>query len=325
MHVLTVGGAGYIGSVLSAHLLVAGHQVTVLDDLSTGHRQAVPAGAGWVEGDLRGAALDDALTREPVDLVIHLAARSLVPESMRDPGLYFGVNVGGIVDLLEGMRRHGPMRILFSSSAAVYGHPATVPIGEDAPCAPVSPYGESKWMVERILDWYGRVHGLCWTALRYFNAAGAAYDRGEDHEPETHLIPLAIEVARGRRGELAIFGADYPTVDGTCVRDYIHVLDLAEAHRLAAEQLMTGKGRIYNLGTGRGDSVQQVVESARRVTGNPLATRVAPRREGDPAVLVAAADRAGAVLGWQPTASSLDTIISTAWEWHRAHPEGYAS
>jgi UDP-glucose 4-epimerase len=259
-----------------------------------------------------------------VELVIHLAALSLVPESMRDPGRYFTSNVGGVVTLLERMRHYGVTRLLFSSSAAVYGHPQRVPIDEDAVCAPVNPYGESKWMIERILYWYGEVHDLTWTALRYFNGAGAAYGMGEDHRPETHLIPLALDVAQGRREDLVVYGSDYPTPDGTCVRDYVHVRDLAEAHLLAVEELAGGRGGVYNLGGGEGHSVRQVIEAVARITGSPVAERPGPRRPGDPPVLVASADRARRVLGWRPGAN-LEQIISSAWEWRQRHPNGYAA
>jgi UDP-glucose 4-epimerase len=282
----------------------------------------VAHGSNWVEGDLRGPDLDRLLGESDIDLVVHLAARSLVPESMREPGVYFDANVGGVVDLLESMRRHGVQRILFSSSASVYGLPRRVPITEDAPCAPISPYGESKHMVERILHWYGEVHGFAWAALRYFNAAGAAYGLGEDHSPETHLIPIALAVALGRRDELVVYGDDYDTDDGTCIRDYVHVLDLARAHRLAAEGLGAGVGGIYNLGGGRGYSVREVIDMARRVSGAPLAERAGARRAGDPAVLVAAIERARSELAWQPE-HDLEAMVTSAWEWHREHAAGY--
>ncbi len=324
MRILAIGGAGYIGSVVVEHLLSAGHEVVVLDDFSTGHRAAVAADATLCVGDMCGPALDRALTSHAIDVVIHLAARSQVAESMARPGLYFDANVGGAVRLLEAMRRHGPMRLVFSSTAAVYGHPNTRRIREDTPCAPVNPYGESKWMVERVLRWFGEIHDLRWVALRYFNAAGATEEHGEDHRPESHLIPIALQVAAGQREELTVFGDDYPTEDRTCVRDYIHVLDLAEAHRLAAERLLArGAGEVFNLGGGRGRSVIEVVEAVRRVTGVELVTRVSERRPGDPAELVADWGRARAELAWEPRQSELETIVSAAWDWRRRHPGGY--
>jgi UDP-glucose 4-epimerase len=300
----------------------------VLDDFSTGHEAAVPVGARLVRACLSSqsvAPLEQLLAGDTVDVVVHLAARSLVPESMRDPGLYFERNVGGALALLEALRRHGSPHLIFSSSAAVYGRPAEVPIPETAPTSPINPYGESKLMIERMLHWYGEIHGLSWMALRYFNAAGALGDRGEDHHPETHLIPALLEVALERQPDFTVFGDDYPTPDGTCIRDYIHVADLAVAHRLAAECLLGGRtpSGVYNLGIGSGFSVRQVLETARRVTGASIPTRIGPRRAGDPPVLVACADRARETLGWVPRHADLEAMVASAWAFKRAHPDGY--
>ncbi len=323
MKILAVGGAGYVGSAVAHHLLRTGHKVVVLDDLSTGHRAAVPAGAIWVAGDLRDPLVADVLDNERPDCVMHFAARSLVGESMDDPLSYFDANVGGATALLRAIvpRR---LPIIFSSTAAVYGHPETVPIAEDQPLAPVNPYGATKVVVEQLLDWCGELHGLRWMALRYFNAAGALGTCGEDHNPETHLIPIALQVVLGQRPELLIFGDDYPTADGTCIRDYIHVEDLAHAHRLAAESLAAGgEGGVLNVGGGQGRSVREVIDTVRRVTGHPVPARIAPRRAGDPPVLVASTGRAAARLGWRPV-HDLAGIVESAWAWRQRFPRGYA-
>jgi len=324
MAVLVSGGAGYIGSVCVERLLAAGEDVVVLDDLSRGHREALAPGARFVEGDLRRSAdLDRAFAAAAVDCVMHFAAHSQVPESMADPGKYFGDNVGGGVALLEAMRRHGARDFLFSSTAAVYGSPRTIPIREDDPTEPTNPYGESKLMLETVLRWYGVRHGFRHVALRYFNAAGATETHGEDHEPETHLIPIVLDAAAGKREAVEVYGEDYETPDGTCVRDYIHVGDLAEAHRLALGVLRAGRTGVYNLGNGEGFSVRQVIETARKVTGREIRARVGPRRLGDPPVLVASSERARAELGWRPEHASLEAIVASAWRWRLEHPHGY--
>ena len=316
-----------MGSHTALALMDAGYQVVVLDDLSTGHREAV-AGAEVVVADVADrAGLARALEEAGrLDALIHFAARTRVDESMRDPGLYFRVNVGGTLNLLEAALAAGIRHFVFSSSAAVYGEPERVPIHETHRLAPTSPYGQSKLVVESLLPWYEQAHGLKWVSLRYFNAAGAdpLGRSGEDHHPETHLIPSILLCALGRRGPVAIFGTDWPTPDGTCIRDFVHVCDLAEAHRLALEYLARGGGSAaFNLGSGRGFSVRQVIELCRRVTGVDIPVQHAPRRPGDPAALVAACDRARAELGWQARYPSLESMVETAWAWHRAHPYGF--
>lgn len=322
MRVLVTGGAGYIGSTTAAALLARDHEVVVLDDLSTGHRAALPAGAQFVEGALEDAAL---LRRalDGVVAVVHFAARSLVGESVREPRAYFRANVGGTLALLEGMAAAGVSRLVFSSTAAVYGDPGVEIIDEGCAIAPVNPYGHSKAMVERVLAEEARAAGLSTVALRYFNAAGADGPRGEDHEPETHLLPRLCAHLLGRLEDFEVYGDDYPTPDGTAIRDYIHVLDLADAHALALERLGEPGFDALNLGTGRGASVREVVEVASRVSGRPLELRPGPRREGDPVRLVASRERASRRLGWEPGRSSLERILGDAWAWHQAHPEGY--
>jgi UDP-glucose 4-epimerase len=324
VRVLVTGGAGYIGSVTAARLLQQGHQVVVLDDLSRGHRQAVPRGARFVQGDVTDRqAVGRLLREEPIDCIMHFAARSLVGESMEDPVGYFGANLRGLLALLEAAQEAGVRHFVLSSTAAVYGEPREVPIPEEAPVAPTNPYGHSKAMCEEILRWQARLGRIRFVSLRYFNAAGATEDLGEDHDPETHLIPIALQVALGKRRELVIFGDSYPTPDGTCVRDYIHVEDLADAHILALGVLGEREETILNLGNGQGFSVREVVETARRVTGHPIPARVGPPRPGDPPVLVASSRRAREVLGWEPRKPSLESIVASAWEWMRRHPEGY--
>jgi len=327
MHVLVTGGAGYVGSHCVAALLQRGHAVTVFDDLSRGHREAVPAGAELVVGDVRdGEALAWLFAGRRFGAAMHFAARSLVGESMRDPHAYLHGNVVGAMNLVQALLKAGVPRLVFSSSAAVYGTPARLPVDEDAPAAPENPYGESKHMVERLLHWADRCHGLRSARLRYFNAAGAHPDGrlGEDHEPETHLIPLALDAAAGRRPALEIHGDDYPTPDGTCVRDFVHVCDLADAHLLALDALGEGS-RTYNLGSGRGCSVREVLASVERVTGRPVPARAGPRRPGDPPVLVASSELIRRELGWRPRFPHIDDIVRTAWEWRRLRPRGYAS
>ncbi len=322
--VLVSGGAGYIGSVTAELLLAEGHEVAVADNLSRGHRDAVPEGAYFHEGDVRDLEAMEGLLRDRgIECVMHFCASSLVGESMRNPGEYFGNNVIGVIRLLQAMEKTGVDRFIFSSTAATYGEPEEVPITEDAPVRPTNPYGESKATAERILAWYEAIHGLRFAALRYFNAAGASRDHGEDHEPETHLIPLALEAAAGERDRLDIFGQDYPTPDGTCIRDYIHVLDLALAHILALDKLGEVEERVFNLGNGEGYSVREVIQSVERVTGRKVPTRDAPRRPGDPARLVASSERARRVLGWKPQHAALDQIVGDAWAWKQRFPRGY--
>ncbi|MFH1144170.1 MAG: UDP-glucose 4-epimerase GalE [Candidatus Eisenbacteria bacterium] len=325
MRVLVTGGAGYIGSVTAEMLLAAGHGVVVLDDLSRGHREAVPDGARLVVGDVRDAEEVTRLLRaEAVDCVMHFSASSQVGESMVDPGGYFANNVIGIIRLLQAMRAAEVSRIIFSSTAAVYGEPERVPISEADTVAPTNPYGESKATAERILSWFRRLHGFRYATFRYFNAAGASGEHGEDHAPETHLIPLALQAAAGELATLSVFGRDYETPDGTCIRDYIHVCDLAEAHILALSRLDALQETTFNLGNGEGYSVLEVIRSAERVTGRAIALRDAPRRAGDPARLVAAAQRARRLLGWQPRRGDLDQIVGDAWRWKQRFPKGYA-
>ena len=322
--ILVVGGAGYIGSHMVKELLQAGYPVVVLDNLSRGHRELVPGGE-FVQGDLGDAAvLDRVFSKHRIGAVMHFAAYSLVGESVEKPLDYYRNNVSCTVELLAAMQRHGVPRFIFSSTAAVYGEPAKVPITEDMPCQPTNPYGASKLTVERLLAECDRAWGLRYVSLRYFNAAGAdaSGELGERHDPESHLIPLVLQVATGERKQIGIFGTDYPTPDGTCVRDYIHVSDLAAAHLLALKRLTDGgASAIYNLGNSRGHSVREVIETARRVTGHPIPETVAARRSGDPAVLVADSSRIRRELGWQPRYEDLSAIVETAWKWHRQEAE----
>jgi UDP-glucose 4-epimerase len=328
--VLVTGGAGYVGSVSAAAFIQAGHDVIVLDDLTTGHRPAVPSGARFVEGTyVDGPALARTLEAERIEAILHCAARSLVGESIVDPGRYFRENVAGGVALLDAARTAGVERIVFSSTAAVYGAPESTPIPEDAPVRPINPYGESKRAFESAMAWYARAYGLRSVALRYFNVAGATSALGEDHEPETHLVPNLLRAADGV-AEATVFGDDYPTPDGTCIRDYIHVQDLAEAHLLAIEATAPGDPRtaeplVCNLGNGGGFSVRDVIAAAERATGRSIRYRIGPRRTGDPPVLVAQADRAAAILGWTPARPSLEAMVESAWAWRRAHPGGYGA
>jgi UDP-glucose 4-epimerase len=329
MKVLVTGGAGYVGSVSVEAILAAGHDVVVLDDLSTGHHAAIPDGARLEVGTYAdGPALARLLERERVDAILHCAARSLVGESGVDPAKYYRDNVAGGVALLESARSAGVGRLVFSSSAAVYGVPETTPIPEDTPPRPINTYGETKRTFEAAMAAYGAAYGLRSVSLRYFNVAGATDRLGEDHEPETHLIPNVLRAAAGTGDALTLFGDDYPTPDGTCVRDYIDVADLADAHLRALEATDPGDARtdeplVCNLGSGGGFSVRQVIEAAERVIGMPVPHTIGPRRAGDPAVLVAAIERAGAVLGWRPQRSSLEAMIGSAWEWRRRNPAGY--
>ena len=322
MHVLVTGGAGYIGSVIAARLLARGHAVTVYDDLSRGHRAAVPAGASFVEGDIRDAArVRDALQDAECDAIVHMAALAEVGESVEQPARYHDVNVNGTAAVVAAARAAAVGRLVFSSTAAVYGEPRRVPIDEDDELAPTNPYGASKLAGERLLEQARDAGDLAFTALRYFNACGADGPRGEDHDPESHLIPLALSAVRDGAA-LRVFGADYPTPDGTCVRDYVHVADLSDAHVLALEALPAVQGA-FNLGTGRGDSVKRVLDTVSGITGLELRRETAGRRAGDPPALVASGRRAAAGLGWRPR-RSLEDAVCDAWAWMQAHPEGYA-
>jgi UDP-glucose 4-epimerase len=318
VQVLVTGGAGYIGATTAAALLAAGHEVTVIDDLSTGHRDAVPSDARFEVADVtEPAQLEPIVAAGRFDACVHFAALIEAGESMRVPERFFAVNTAGSARLLEVLLRHGVGRFVLSSTAAVYGEPERTPIQETDRLEPTNAYGESKLLVERMLAWHHRIHGLRTASLRYFNAAGATPERGERHDPETHLIPLVLQVALGRRDRIAIFGTDYPTPDGTAVRDYVHVVDLADAHVRALEGLDDHGTLTCNLGNGTGFSVREVVEAARRITDHPIPADEAPRRTGDPAVLVASADRARTLLGWQPAHPELDRIVSDAWEFAR--------
>ncbi|MEJ3656329.1 UDP-glucose 4-epimerase GalE [Actinomycetes bacterium KLBMP 9759] len=317
MKLLVTGGAGYVGSVCTAHLLAAGHSVTVLDDLSTGHADAVPEGADFVKGDLAEAS--DELLADGFDGVLHFAARSLVGESVARPELYWTGNVVATLRLLEAIRRHRTPRLVFSSTAATYGQPEQVPIHEDAPTLPTNPYGASKLAIDHMISSYAAAHGLAAVSLRYFNVAGAHGRFGERHAVETHLIPLVLQVAAGKREAVQIYGDDWPTPDGTCVRDYIHVDDLAAAHLLALAKATAGSHAVYNLGSGAGFSVREVIEACRAVTAHPIPAVVAPRRDGDPAVLIASSDAAVADLGWRPERTDITTIVGDAWRFTQEH------
>jgi len=323
MNILVTGGAGYIGSVVVEQLIAAGESVVVFDNLSQGHRGAVHPSAVFVEGDLANrAAIDAALSQHRPDAVMHFASRTLVGESMQKPFLYLGDNVMTGLNLLQSIVEHGVKRMILSSTANLFDQPERMPIDESERIVPGSPYGESKFILERMLHWVDRIYGARFACLRYFNAAGATSVRGEDHDPELHLIPLVLQVALGKREKVSIFGDDYPTRDGTCVRDYIHVIDLAQAHILALGALDRGS-RFYNLGNGEGFTVKEVIDSARQITGRAIRADVGPRRAGDPAVLVAASDKIRKELGWVPRFPHVREIIESAWRWHRANPDGY--
>ncbi|HET9183678.1 MAG TPA: UDP-glucose 4-epimerase GalE [Candidatus Angelobacter sp.] len=322
MKVLVTGGAGYIGSIVAEQLVAGGHPVVVYDDLSHGYRQAVPEAAEFVQASVGDSkALDQALSG--VDAVMHFAGLIEAGESMKRPEAFFRANTANTLTLLEAMLAHKVKAMVFSSTAAVYGDPERVPIVEESPLRPTNTYGESKLMVEQMLAWFHRIHGLRYCALRYFNAAGATSERGEAHQPESHLIPLVLQTAMGKRERITIFGNDYPTPDGTCVRDYIHVSDLANAHLLALNALKENTRLIYNVGTGTGASVREVVEAAREVTGREIPAKVERRRAGDPAILVASSEKIRRELGWKPRYTDIRDIIKSAWEWHLGHPEGY--
>ncbi|MGH9870873.1 MAG: UDP-glucose 4-epimerase GalE [Pyrinomonadaceae bacterium] len=326
MRVLVTGGAGYIGSVVTEELVNDGHQVVVYDNLCKGHREAVVAGAAFVQADLADAeTLRDTLSGNQIEAVVHMAADSLVGESCEDPARYYRNNVVNGLTLLDAMRETSVSRIVFSSTAATYGQPGKQPIEETAPNFPTNPYGQSKLAFEQAMRWYADGYGLRFASLRYFNAAGASENCGEDHAHETHIIPIALQVAAGRREFVEVYGDDYPTPDGTCVRDYIHVVDLARAHILALKSLEDSDGRVYNLGCGGdGYSVNQVLETAREVTGKNIAARLGPRRAGDPAVLIASSEKIKRELGWKPEFQDLRVIIESAWRWLQANPKGYS-
>jgi UDP-glucose 4-epimerase len=324
MKILVTGGAGYIGSVAVEMLVARGHAVLVFDNLQLGHRAAVEPAAQFVQGDLRDAsAIDAALAGFQPDAVMHFASNSLVGESMRDPFAYLGDNVVAGLNLLRAMDARGVRRFILSSTANLFADPRKSPIDEDERVIPGSPYGESKGILERMLHWLSVTRGFRYACLRYFNAAGATERHGEDHDPELHLIPLVLQVALGQREKISVFGDDYPTPDGTCIRDYIHVEDLIEAHLLALGAL-DGGNRVYNLGNGQGFSVRQVIQAAERVTGKKIPVVIAPRRPGDPAALVAGSEKIRRELGWTPRHPDLTDIVRSAWSWHQRHPKGYA-
>ena len=321
MNVLVTGGAGYIGSICVEQLCEAGHNVTVIDDISQGHPAAVDSRAKFVQGRVGDETrVPRVLAESKAEAIIHFAASALVPESMKNPGKYFRNNVGDTINLLNATVAAGIKKFVFSSTCATYGPPDRVPMAEDLPQRPISPYGESKLLVERMLRWYQELHGLEFVAFRYFNAAGASARVGEDHNPETHLIPNVLRVALGQLPHVEVYGTDYPTPDGTCIRDYIHVIDLSIAHILA---LQPGKSGFFNLGVGDGYSVREVVAACQKVTQRKIPVVEKPRRPGDPPKLVASADKARKEFGWTPKLSGIETIVRTAWEWHSKHPNGY--
>lgn len=321
MKIFVTGGAGYIGSICAEELLQRGDEVTIFDNLIEGHRPAIDSRATFIQGDLSDPkSISLAIATSRPDAVMHFAANALVAESMENPYKYFHNNVCGGLNLLNAMVEHGVKRLVFSSTCATFGTPDRVPIDESFPQVPVNPYGESKLMFEKILRWFDQIHGIQFAALRYFNVAGATERLGEHHRVESHLIPSVLRVALGQRTHAEIFGTDHPTPDGTCIRDYIHVLDLAEAHILALE---ISKSDSFNLGTGGGTSVKEVIEACRRVTGHEIPAVAKPRRPGDPARLVASSEKAKRELGWKPQFQHIDSIVESAWRWHKAHPHGY--
>lgn len=327
MRIMVAGGAGYIGSITAEQLIKRGHEVVVIDNLATGHRKAVHPQAVFAEADLRCPdTLRRVFAENPVDAVMHFCASSLVGESVTDPLKYYENNVTGGLNLVRAMLEAGVKRLIFSSTAATYGEPEEMPLKETSPTRPANPYGETKLAFERLLHWTSQAHGLRYAALRYFNACGASENYGEHHRPETHLIPIVLQVALGQRDEVAVFGTDYPTRDGSCVRDYIHVLDLAQAHILSVEALERDgsiQERVFNLGNGEGYTVLEVIEAARRVTGHSIPCREEGRRPGDPAVLIASSEAIRKELGWRPERPNLDEIIASAWRWYQNHPHGY--
>ena len=321
MKILVVGGAGYIGSVCAELLLDGGHQVSVLDNLSEGHRKAIDPRADFIECDLEDRqSVERLIARRRLDAVMHFAANALVGESMQNPSKYFRNNIANGLNLLDAMVGAGVEKFIFSSTCAIFGPPERLPIDETTPARPINPYGESKLAFEKILRWYGQIHGLKFVSLRYFNAAGASEKFGEDHRVETHLIPNVLKVALGEKPAVEIFGTDYETPDGTCIRDYIHIIDLAQAHILA---LGSSKSDFYNLGTGGGASVREVIESCRKITGRKIDIVEKPRRPGDPPRLIAASEKIKRELGWEPKFQNLDAIIDSAWKWHEKFPRGY--
>ncbi len=325
MKILVTGGAGYIGSVATEELLAAGHAVVVFDNLSLGHRTAVHPDAEFLEGDLADRkAVDSLFAQHRPEAVMHFASKTLVGESMENPFLYLGDNVANACNVLRSMADHEVKKFILSSTANLFDDPEKIPIGPEEKIVPGSPYGESKFIIERMLHWMERIYGVHYACLRYFNAAGATEERGEDHTPELHLIPLILQVALGQRESITIFGDNYDTPDGTCVRDYIHVSDLAQAHILALGALEKGS-RTYNLGNGNGFSVKEVVDTAREVTGEDIPVLMGPPRAGDPATLIADSSRIVSELGWKPRYGDLRAIVESAWNWHRAHPDGYSS
>ncbi len=327
MSILVCGGAGYIGSHAVYQLIKAGENVVIVDNLQTGHRKAINPAAKFYEGDIRNAAiLDKIFTENKIEAVIHFAANSLVSESVEKPLMYFKNNVYGMQILLESMIKNGVDKIVFSSTAATYGEPEKIPIEENDKTLPTNPYGESKLVMEKMMKWVSRANGVRFVSLRYFNAAGAIEDGsiGEDHHTETHLIPLILQVPLGKRDHITIFGEDYPTPDGTCLRDYIHVIDLADAHILALNYLRDGgESNIFNLGNGQGFSVKEMIVAAEKVTGQKIKTEIGARRAGDPAQLIASSDKAKKILKWTPHLADVEKIIATAWTWHKNHPNGY--
>ena len=323
MKILVTGGAGYIGSVVVEQLIEDGESVVVFDSLYQGHRAAVHPDAIFVKGDLADrTAVDALLSQHRPEAIMHFASHTLVGESMRSPFLYLGENVTNGLNLLQSAVEHGVRRFILSSTANLFDAPERMPIAEQERIVPGSPYGESKHLLERVLLWLDRIYDFRYAALRYFNAAGASAERGEDHNPELHLIPIVLGVALGKRDKVTIFGDDYPTRDGTCVRDYIDVIDLAQAHILALRALDQGS-RVYNLGNGQGFTVKEVIETARGITGHPIPAEIGTRRPGDPAVLIASSDKIRRELGWKPQRPDLHDIIEGAWKWHQAHPNGY--
>lgn len=322
MKILVCGGAGYIGSACTEYLLDNGHETVVFDSLITGHEDAVDPRSGFIKGDLADRELlMDVVKNGGFEAIMHFAAFSLVGESMQDPGKYFRNNLCNAINMADAAVAGGVRTIVFSSTAATFGEPEEIPIRETTAQCPINPYGESKLCFEKVLKWYNKIHGLQYAALRYFNASGATENFGEDHNPETHLIPIILQVAQGKRDKIMIYGKDYDTPDGTCIRDYIHILDLAQAHMLALNAPESGH---YNLGTGNGLSVKEIIEAAREVTGHPIPAGVAPRRAGDPPRLIACSDLAKAKLGWKPQFENAHTIIESVWKWMQKYPNGYS-
>ena len=325
MNILVTGAAGYIGSICSEVLLARGHRVVALDNLQEGHRAAVPPAAAFCHADLAvRPQIEEVFSRHPLDAVMHFAAEALVAKSVREPSTFYAANVACGINLLDAMTRHGVKKLIFSSTAATYGEPHTVPIPEDHSKEPINPYGKSKLRFEEILADYRSYTGLHYAALRYFNAAGASPERGEHHRQETHLIPRVLDAAMGNLPHVDVFGTDYPTPDGTCVRDYIHILDIADSHIRALEEIERVSGEAFNVGNARGYSILEVIDAAERITGRKIPRKMGPRRPGDPAVLVASKEKLQRTLGWEAQHSSLEEIVTSAWTWKQKHPHGYA-